>query len=87
MSANTFIHYFFKESDNVALGTHSPRSVASRSIASWADRTRTGGRRGGLLVDLAVRLFDLAVRQNLLQFGDARIGYLGVDEIELLQVG
>ena len=44
-------------------------------------------RGGGLLEDLAVRLPDLAVRQHLLQFGDARIGYLGVDEIELLQVG
>ena len=52
------------------------------------NRTRTGGRRGGgLLVDHAVWLPDLAVRQNLLQFGDARVGYLGVDEIELLQVG
>ena len=38
MSANTLIHYFFKASDNVALGTDSPRSVARRSVASWGNR-------------------------------------------------
>ena len=45
------------------------------------------GGAAGLLVDLAVRLLDLAVGQRLLQFGDTGIGDLGAVKVERLQVG
>ena len=40
-----------------------------------------------LVVDFAVRLFDLAVGQRFLQLGDARVGDVGVREANCLQVG
>ena len=48
--------------------------------ACGSNRTRTGGRRGGLLR-------NLAVGQRLFQFGDARVGDLGEQDFELQQLG
>ena len=37
--------------------------------------------------DIEWLLLDLALRQRLFQFGDARVGYLGAVEAEILKAG